>query len=724
LTVPGAAAAAAALLLASCASRHLPAQGPAPQAGPAVALRPGMVIDRSATIRAGTYRIPSAGLEAPAIIIRGHDLVVDFSGAVLEGSPAGLPPDRFAGLAVLIDGGERVTVRNVRVRGYKVAIRAKGVRGLTLSGNDVSYNWKPHLYSGVEHESFADWLTYHHNEHDEWLRYGAGIYLSDVDEARIDRNRAVQGQNGLMAVRSRALRVWNNEFSYLSGVGIGLYRTTDSTIMHNRIDWCVRGYSEGFYNRGQDSAGVLMYEQSSRNVVAYNSVTHGGDGLFLWAGQTTMDTGDGGSNDNLFYGNDFSFAPANGIEATFSRNTFEANRIEGNWHGVWGGYSYDSVIADNVFINNDEGIAIEHGRNNRIVRNTFTGDATAIRLWATPPRDPSDPYTLHHDTSSRDYLVAANVFDGTPLALQIADTRDLVSAGNRFDGVFRELERRGDTDGYRVEAAVPALGDAVPPPPRMPDGIDTTIAAADRRGRDAIIVDEWGPYDWRSPKLWPLGRSDSSPLRLRVLGPPGRWDLVSSRGGTASPAHGDVPGEITIAPSPGSLVDLDVALRYVGGAVVTPDGSAIPAGRPYVFRYARFFAPIEWIVRFHDFRETPDAPASPAAFRAVLAGRPLRTERTDRIDYISSRAIAPGVPADRVAIAADGEVSLPDGHYRLRTISDEGLKVWVDRRLVIDHWSPHESMVDLAPIDGGRHALHVEYFEQTGDAELRIEVIK
>ena len=90
--------------------------------------------------------------------------------------------------------------------------------------------------------------------------------------------------------------------------------------MHNRIDWCVRGYSHGFYNRGQDSAGLLIYEQSSRNIVAFNSVTHGGDGLFLWAGQSTMDTGQGGVNDNLFYDNDFSHAPTNGIEATFSRN--------------------------------------------------------------------------------------------------------------------------------------------------------------------------------------------------------------------------------------------------------------------------------------------------------------------------------------------------------------------------------------------------------------------
>ena len=125
--------------------------------------------------------------------------------------------------------------------------------------------------------------------------------------------------------------------------------------MHNRIDWCVRGYSHGFYNRGQDSAGLLMYEQSSNNVVAYNSVTHGGDGLFLWAGQSTMDTGQGGANDNLFYRNDFSHAPTNGIEATFSRNTFLDNRVEEYWHGVWGGYSYDSWWSDNTFARNTEG---------------------------------------------------------------------------------------------------------------------------------------------------------------------------------------------------------------------------------------------------------------------------------------------------------------------------------------------------------------------------------
>ena len=60
--------------------------------------------------------------------------------------------------------------------------------------------------------------------------------------------------------------------------------------------------------------------------------------------------------------------------------------------------------------------------------------------------------------------------------------------------------------------------------------MDAKIPDAERRGRDAIIVDEWGPYDWKSPKLWPYGRSDAMPLKLRVLGPAGEWKVASVRG--------------------------------------------------------------------------------------------------------------------------------------------------------------------------------------------------
>ncbi len=279
------------------------------------------------------------------ITVRGENITVDFAGATMQGTGVDANPDDAVGIAISVDGGRNVRILNAHVRGYKFGIIARRTHGLSLIDNDLSYNWKPRLYSVVEHESLIDWLSFHHNEKEEWLRYGAGAYLSDVETGEIRGNTVTQGMNGLMLVRTNGLRIWNNNFSFNSGLGIGLYRSSGNTIVHNRVDYNVRGYSEGFYRRGQDAADLLVYEQSDKNIVAYNSMTHGGDGLFLWAGQSTMDTGEGGANDNLFYLNDFSFAPANGIEATFSRNAFIRNYVEGCEYGMWGGYSFGSTIV-------------------------------------------------------------------------------------------------------------------------------------------------------------------------------------------------------------------------------------------------------------------------------------------------------------------------------------------------------------------------------------------
>ncbi|HJP86123.1 MAG TPA: NosD domain-containing protein, partial [Gemmatimonadaceae bacterium] len=345
---------------------------------PTIELKPGLVITQSARVVGRTYELPSIPpADSPIITIRGDNITIDFAGATIEGMPRDSNPDLARGIAIVIDHGHNVSIRNARVRGYRIGILARGTTNLSLIDNDLSYNRKPRLFSVIEHESLVDWLSFHHNEKDEWMRYGAGAYLSDVSGGEIRGNTTRQGMNGLLIMRSSGLRIYNNDFSFNSGVGIGLYRSSGNTIMHNRVDYNVRGYSDRFYRRGQDGANLLMYEQSDSNTVAYNSMTHGGDGLFLWAGQSTMDTGVGGANGNLFYGNDFSFAPANGIEATFSTNTFVANRVEGNEYGVWAGYSYESKFVGNDFRANRTGIAIEHGQDNLIAANSFAGDSTA-----------------------------------------------------------------------------------------------------------------------------------------------------------------------------------------------------------------------------------------------------------------------------------------------------------------------------------------------------------
>lgn len=690
-----------------------------------------MVIEKSVRIRPGSYRIDATtDLAAPAITIHGRNLTVDFNGATLTGGEADADPDTYAGVGMLVDGGSDVTIENARVRGYKVGILARGTTRLRLTRNDLSHNWKQRLWSVVEHESLVDWMSYHENDKDEWLRYGAAMYLADCDDAEIDHNTVTQGQNGLMMTRSNGATIWNNSFTFLSAIGIGLYRSTRNTILHNRVDWCVRGYSHGFYNRGQDSAGILMYEQSSANVVAFNSVTHGGDGLFLWAGQSTMDTGKGGANDNLFYRNDFSHAPANGIEATFSRNTFVENRVEDNWHGVWGGYSYDSLFAANRFVRNMEGIAIEHGQNTAIEQNTFDGDETAIRLWQHQTQDPNWGYPKYRDTRSRRYFISRNSFTRHKVAIRLERTQQVGLDRNTFTKVAQEValadgseEPYRGRDRRRVGVTQPRHQLAVPA--RLPGGMDAMIPEGARRGRAFIIVDEWGPYDFKSPKLWPAGRSDANPLTLRVLGPEGGWTLAHASGATAEPASGRVPGEIVVTPSAGDLIDVDVELEYAGAGVVTPRGRRVTAGEPSRFGYRRFFAPVTWTARSYTFDAAAHPLTAPDAFRRALAGDPATIARTDRLDYISGRSLIDGLPRDRVALVAEGETTLPPGRrYELLVISDDGVRVWVDDALVIDRWTEHESAVDRAPIAAGRHRLRVEYFELTGFAELRVDIQK
>jgi nitrous oxidase accessory protein NosD len=700
-----------------------------------------MVIERSITIRPGEYRLSgSADLKTPAITIRGKGIVVDFNGAALIGSSENAEPDQFAGVAVLVDGGSNVTIRGATIRGYKVGVLARNSPDLTITHNDLSYNWKQRLYSGIEKESLVDWMSYHQNEKDEWLRFGAAIYLSGCDRAEIDHNTVLQGQNGLMVTASTGLKIWNNTFQFLSSIGVGLYRVTNSTIAHNRIDWCVRGYSHGFYNRGQDSAGLLMYEQSSNNIVAYNSVTHSGDGLFLWAGQSTMDTGKGGSNDNLFAANDFSHAPTNGIEATFSRNRFIHNRVEDNWHGVWGGYSYGSLWLDNRFARNAEGMAIEHGQENAIVNNTFDGDETAIRLWQNPTQDPNWGYPKNRDTRSHGYRIEDNVFRGNETGIDLRDTADVRLWRNTFERVGERLKRAGATPGLQ-DLPIEARDDVVTYdgdlPARLPGGMDPMIKDGERRGRNTIIVDEWGPFDWKSPKLWPVlpadgtlpfrrrAKSDGAfdrEVRLNVLGPEGTWKLVSARGAAVTPTQGKVGDVIAVTPASGAITDYELTLSYVGGAVTSPGGDPTPVGKPYLFSYCRFFAPANWTTRFFEYAESIDPAKAPEPFAKTLSGKPVKTVKSDRIDYLSGGVIEDGVARDRFAFVAEGAVDLPKGDYTLQIISDDGARVWVDNELVLDAWEPHESRVDEVTIGGGRRKLKVEYYELAGWAEMRLDI--
>jgi parallel beta-helix repeat protein len=671
--------------------------------------RPGLVVTASTRLTPGAWRLPAkASTDSALIIVRGDSITLDLTGVALEGADPLADPDTFEGVAIRVEGGRGVRIVGGTVRGYRIGILALGTRDLVIEDADLSRQWKPRLYSLPEHESLVDWLSFHRNEKGEWLRFGAAIYFDSVTGGTIRGVRAEQGMNGLLMSRTEGMRIEGNDFAFNSGLGIGLYRSSGNDIVRNRLDFNVRGYSHGFFRRGQDSAALLLFEQSSRNVVAFNSATHSGDGLFLWAGQQTMDDGSGGSNDNLFIGNDFSFAPTNAMEATFSRNAFVANRAEGSDHGLWGGYSYESEVVGNCFAWNRIAIAWEHGQNNLVAHNRFVFDSTAVRLWANPI-EPSDwGYPKHRDTRSRDWRFERNEFAGHGAVFRVENTSGLAvddsSAGRLGRSAAWPCDEMPALPARWVrirDSVAAALGSDQPSSRR---------AAEPPRLRSAIVVDEWGPYDWRSPRLWPLDSTRAVPLRLAVLGPPGRWRMVERRGLAAVSADSGAVGDtILVTPSPGPGAYWRLELESGGVR----------------FGYGRFEPAASWRVRAVVWSDSTDPRTRPEAFAAHLMAGPAVLDTTlPRLDLMWYRP-GLGLPQAQWALTASTPIELPPGGpYTLRTISDDAVRVWVDGRLAIDRWTPGESRVDHAEIAPGRHDLRVEYFQVDGWVELRVEVVR
>src|SRR5882672_6434326 len=418
-------------------------------------------------IPAGTVLEDAEGLGA--IQIGAPNIEIEFvKGSVLRGSPPGMAPDQYKGCGIRLNGHASVTIRGARISGYSCGLWATKADGLTLEGIEASDNRRAHLKSTPAAEDSSDWLFGHDNDQHQWLtNYGAAIYLEQSAGVTVRGSRVWHGQNALCLDRVTESKIYDNDFSFNSGWGIALWRSSRNVITRNAADFCVRGYSHGVYNRGQDSAGIFAFEQNNENIFAENSVTHGGDGFFGFAGREALgEIGDHpvewherrGNSDNLLVRNDFSYGAAHGIENTFSfGNKYLENRIIGNAIcGIWAGYSRDTLIAGNDFEGNGEmgyglergGVNIDHGGDNIIVRNKFSNNKCGIHLWGgANPEFEKKNWAKANGYASTGSVVAGNTFSGDSVAFQFRGLGEVTIGPNRLTGVAREMI---DDPGYKV----------------------------------------------------------------------------------------------------------------------------------------------------------------------------------------------------------------------------------------------------------------------------------
>jgi hypothetical protein len=105
---------------------------------------------------------------------------------------------------------------------------------------------------------------------------------------------------------------------------------------------------------------------------------------------------------------------------------------------------------------------------------------------------------------------------------------------------------------------------------------------------------------------------------------------------------------------------------------------------------------------------------------------PVALTRHEAIDYLWNGAPGPGVNADNFSARWTGFVKAPaTGSYHFRTVSDDGIRVWVNGVPLINNWASHGATSNtsgtIALTAHTKYPITVEYYENVAHSVARLQ---
>jgi len=102
-----------------------------------------------------------------------------------------------------------------------------------------------------------------------------------------------------------------------------------------------------------------------------------------------------------------------------------------------------------------------------------------------------------------------------------------------------------------------------------------------------------------------------------------------------------------------------------------------------------------------------------------------RTDNTVNFNW-GSAAPATGVTANNFSVRWTGQVQAPvSGTYRFSTVSDDGVRLWVNGTQVINNWTDHGSTTNTSAAitltAGVKYTITMEFYERGGDAVAKLQ---
>jgi hypothetical protein len=106
----------------------------------------------------------------------------------------------------------------------------------------------------------------------------------------------------------------------------------------------------------------------------------------------------------------------------------------------------------------------------------------------------------------------------------------------------------------------------------------------------------------------------------------------------------------------------------------------------------------------------------------TLSGLPTITRNDPTLDFSWGSGAPVGLPVDGFSARWTRSLDFEAGTFRFRVTMDDGARLWLDDQLIVDSWSDgsvREVTVDRA-LTSGTHRLRLEYYENSGDARIRL----
>jgi hypothetical protein len=337
------------------------------------------------------------------------------------------------------------------------------------------------------------------------------------------------------------------------------------------------------------------------------------------------------------------------------------------------------MIGNNIERTIGGAVSIEHGQENVIAENQIEENEVGVELWCDENKALDEgPFGKHKETMSRDTWVYGNAFGRNKKDVSVRKTTGLRMGANGFDGTG-EMKMERIQVGTGEMAAWMTARDG-----KTASGVVSDISVSNWDGKEP----EWArkARAWKCPEVkgklqvFAKERGEKQGLGTIVMGEWGPWDF---RSGEPRPK----------AKQPGGLLK-----------------------------------DVTWMATWWSWQNGPDPREQEAEWKKG-AEKPLVAKKCGNwVDPWGGDAEAKKLVGEtKFGMVGLTDIELKEkGKFRFAVVSDDGVRLKVDGKVVVENWTWHaptrnEGVVELGV---GMHRLDIEYFQIDGAWALSVEMVK